>query len=117
MSDENIGAPFEIWVGSVDEPSLKVKAQFNPKELQVDKTVPWTKAPKSMGDRPHLEFTGAEGRSMSLELLFDGYETNESVQGKVDMLIQMSSARIATSKKPDEKRPHQIQVVWGQGAQ
>ena len=27
----------------------------------------------------HLEFTGAEGRSMTVELLFDGYEQKESV--------------------------------------
>ena len=43
--------PFEpakekVWIGSLDETSLKVEAQYNPKELAVEKKVPWQKHPK-----------------------------------------------------------------------
>ena len=60
---------------------LQVKAQYNPKELQIDKTVPWSKVNEANKSNSgpdqsqgiHLEFTGAEGRSMSIELFFDQF--------------------------------------------
>jgi hypothetical protein len=59
-----------------------VIAQYNPKELGVDKSVPWQKAATSTGDQPEMQFTAAEGRSMSFELFFDGYETETNVHAK-----------------------------------
>ena len=35
------GATEKISIGSLDEPGISVKAQYNPKDLQVDLTVPW----------------------------------------------------------------------------
>ena len=46
----------------------EVTAYFNPKEIQIDKTVPWQKHKDSKADEPFLEFTGAEGRQLSMEL-------------------------------------------------
>ena len=87
-----------ISIGSTDEPSVTVDAQYNPKELQVDLSVPWQKtnqANQANGEGIHLEFTGAEGRSMSVELLFDGYETGTSIADKVDALVTMASVIVA----------------------
>ena len=86
---------------------IEVAAQYNPKELQIDKTIPWSKVnqanqsttgnaatPKpSGGTGIHLEFTGAEGRSMSVELLFDGYEAGGDTSksgGKGSVAVAMS---------------------------
>src|SRR5690606_36879062 len=82
----------KVMIGSIDDPSLFVQAMWNPKELEITRTVPWQKpnqANKSnsrgrqsgAGDEQgiHMEFQGAEGRSLTLELLFDGYE----IEGKM----------------------------------
>ena len=64
----------KISIGSIDEPASECEAQYNPKELQIDKSVPWQKHNKANANGLQLEFTGAEGRTMSVDLLFDGYE-------------------------------------------
>jgi hypothetical protein len=86
--------------------TVTVEANFNPKEIQLDKSVPWQKQKKAKG-AADLEFTGAEPRTMSLELMFDGFETNASVQPQIDMLHQLSD--IDTSLK----RPPKVKVIWG----
>ena len=115
----------KISIGSLDG-GPKVEAQYNPKELEISKTVPWSKvneANKSNGKSTqaqgiHLEFTGAEGRSLSVELLFDGYEKDAGGRG-VDVekavadLETLASVRVPGSKKEDERRPHRCVVTWG----
>jgi hypothetical protein len=115
----------KISIGSLDG-GPKVEAQYNPKELEISKTVPWSKvneANKSNGKSTqdqgiHLEFTGAEGRSISVELLFDGYELKAGGRG-VDVaacvadLETLASVRVPGSKKEDERRPHRCVVTWG----
>lgn len=124
--------PFEsakskLTIATLDPPDMEVSAQYNPKELQIDKTVPWTKvnqANQSASEKAeggiHLEFTGAEGRTMSVELLFDGYETGGSTkQGSVASLVgkleKMSSVMVADSKDENKRRPPRVQVTWGDG--
>lgn len=105
-----------ISISSVEPGGGSVTAQYNPKELQVDKTVPWQKNPqanKSPEKGIQLEFTGAEGRSMSIELLFDGYETKTSVSDQVDALNKMASPIKAGSKDENERRPYMCLVTWG----
>ena len=105
-----------ISIGSVDEKSITVDAQYNPKELQIDKSVPWTKtnqANQSNKNGINLEFTGADGRSMSLELLFDGYETGVPVSAQVEALNTMASVWKPESTKEEERRPHLCVVTWG----
>jgi len=105
-----------IWIGSTDD-STTVKAQYNPKELQVDKNVPWQKKNQANQANPtglHLEFTGAEGRTMSVELLFDEYETKDgSVAQAVKDLNWMASVLESTSKDENKRRPHLCLATWG----
>jgi hypothetical protein len=110
------GSAGVVSIGSVDTPGLQVEAQYNPKELQIDKQVPWTKksqANKSGGTGIQLEYTGGDGRSLSLELLFDGFETKSTVADSVDKLNQMAS--VLSPDDPDEtkRRPHLCVVKWG----
>ena len=114
-----------ITIGSVDEGAdndvtAKVDPNgmkiFNPKELQVDKNVPWKVNPqanKSPDKGIQLEFSGAEGRSMSIELLFDGYEQNLSVAPEIKKLNNLASPRDAVNAKEDLRRPHLCMVTWG----
>lgn len=113
-----------VTIGSLDD-STTVVAQYNPKELQIDQTVPWQKnsQPNNSPDAGiQLEFTGAEGRSMSLELLFDGYETGDgalagqpgmTVSKAIANLNKLASPRTPGSSDENERRPHHCVVVWG----
>ncbi len=131
MSDQPT-APFQpakakLTIGSLDDPEvptgLQVEAHYNPKELQVDKTVPWTKvnqANQANNDGIHLEFTGAEGRSMSVEMLFDGYETNgmagkKTVSQAIADLEKLASVIDPTSTDENKRRPRRCVVSWGSG--
>jgi hypothetical protein len=105
-----------IFIGSLDDTGLTVEAQYNPKELQVDKNIPWQKknqANKTGATGIQLEFTGAEGRSMSVELLFDGYEQKASVSSPIEMLNQMASVIDPTSTDENKRRPHLCVCTWG----
>ena len=103
--------------------SIQVEAQYNPKELQIDKSIPWSKvnqANQSNEKGIHLEFTGAEGRTMTVELLFDGYETEGNTKkGAVKDLIAtletLASVLDPESKDENRRRPHRCSVSWGQG--
>ncbi|MBA3539406.1 MAG: hypothetical protein H0T79_07230 [Deltaproteobacteria bacterium] len=120
-------ATAKLTIKSLDPGGPEVSAQYNPKELQIDKAVPWSKhaaANKTNAKEEkagiHLEFTGAEGRSMSVELLFDGYENKGKIASggtvieKVKALEELASVRKPNSKKEDERRPHWCVVTWGQ---
>jgi hypothetical protein len=118
----------KISIGSL-EPGHKdktVEAQYNPKELEIAKSVPWSKVndadkgnSKSVQKEQgiHLEFTGVEGRSISVELLFDGYEQGDAgskeVVAKVKTLEALASVIDPSQKKEDMRRPHRCVVAWG----
>lgn len=139
-------AETKISIGSLDfeGPSHTVVAQFNPGTLEVSQNVPWKKPdaatqggaqggttgaaapPKSKKDENYmaLEFTGAEGRSITVELLFDGYETNGmvndgatvrgvSVADMVGRLQTLATVIDPTSDLDEKRRPHHCVVVWG----
>lgn len=119
----------KITITSIDDRSLSVEAQFNPKELQIDRTVPWSPTGETNKDNKssqassnqgiHLEFTGAQGRSLSIELLFDAYEKSAGdgftvkIADKIGTLEELASVRKPGSKKEDDRRPHWCMVTWG----
>src|SRR5262249_27366745 len=72
------------------------------------------KAGEAQKEQDSLEFNGAPVRTMSVELLFDGYEEQKSIAPLIKTLEDMSSVRKAESKEPEEKRPHFCVVVWGE---
>jgi hypothetical protein len=129
MSDAFSQPIVKLTIASKDEPSIQVKAQYNPKELQLDQSVPWKKpeaanqtgtqkgSGASAGDDPiALEFTGAEGRTMTIEFLFDEYEgagRKVSVAGEVAKLEQLARVRNPNEKDETKRRPHQCVVSWG----
>jgi hypothetical protein len=119
----------KITIKSLDD-QTEVTAQFNPKELQIDRTVPWS--PTGETNRTNtaatdsavnnhginLEFTGAQGRSLSVELLFDGYEKSADRGFHVDVLEQVGklehlAAVIDPSGLEAKRRPHHCVANWG----
>jgi hypothetical protein len=123
MSDSNK----KFLIASTDNQNLQVYAQYNPNQLQFDKNVPWQKT--NEGNKPntnskpgqgiHQESTGAEGRSLTVELLFDCFESEEKrrdggVAKEVHALETMASMLDPDSENDDKRRPHQCVVTWGQ---
>lgn len=104
---KSIDPEAKLTIASMDDTDKQVSGTYNPKEVQIDKSVPWSKHKDSKSDNPHLEFTGAEPMSMSFEMMFDAVEQNGSIQQTVTTLLDM--ARIIES----QKRPHQVKVLWG----
>lgn len=119
----------KIKIKSLDDGTL-VEAQYNPKELQIDRTVPWSPKPEtnksnnadqksSHNHGIQLEFTGAQGRTLSVELLFDGYEASAgdgftaNVSEMVGRLEHLASVREPGSRTEDDRRPHWCVAEWG----
>ena len=82
-------------------------AQFNPKELQVDKSVSWTNAKGPATEDPDQEFKEPQSRSLSTTLYFDTYETGGDVYGqyvsKLESFVTMGA----------EGRPPYVIFTWG----
>lgn len=122
--DTNDGAKGKIMIGSKDEPSIFVEAQYNPQQLEIGKGVPWSKVNEAnkanqgsnQNQGIHLEFTGAEGRSLSVEMLFDTVEepTSSKVKTAIENLEKLASVRRPGSQEEQYKRPHRCLVVWGE---
>jgi hypothetical protein len=117
-----VPARAKLRIASIDVPALALQAQYNPKELQIDKQIPWndhnnrdnrtgTKRPDS-STQSDLEFNGVAKRTMQIELLFDGYEKGESVEPQVERLEQLSTVQHFTEPE-EERRPHHCLVAWG----
>jgi hypothetical protein len=91
-----------------DHPTLTLIAQYNPKEIQVDHTVPWK--PQDKGGPCDLEFTARDPQTLSLELMFDGFE------GGTDVMPSVHALRKLTEARTKEKRPPKVMILWGDGA-
>jgi hypothetical protein len=114
----------KLTIGSLDDTSLTVQASYNPKELGLSKQLSWKDA--NEGDRKVLsgkappagqdsiELTGHPVRTMTIELLFDGYETGKSIAPQIEMLDTMSSPLVPIARREDRRRPHFCVVTWGQ---
>jgi len=103
-----------LFVTFVD-PALSLSAEvvgaevhFNPKEIGFDKPAPGGHWNGSWGDDPKLEFTHGKPHSLTLELMFDGYETKTDV-GSYGRILDKYVAL------PDEKKPPVVTVTWGTG--
>lgn len=109
------GSAFEVSIGSIDDPSLTVCAQYRPKELDVQQAVPWQKhTSKSNQQGLQLEFSGGDGRDVSLEFFFDASEIQKgSVQGEIDKLNKLATIRNPKSTQDEMKRPHYCVLVFG----
>jgi hypothetical protein len=107
--------PKKLVIKTLEGPSAIVEAQYNPKEISVDKSVPWSKHDEPQGDAPTLEFTTADNRSISFELFFDYLEDGGwgKLQEKIKSLETMTL--IKPGSEGEEKHPPMVLVVFGMG--
>jgi len=83
-----------------------IKAQFNPKEYTVTKSVTWNQHKGSAKDRPMVQFTTGQPKKLSVSLFFDGYEDAKSVRGDCNNLIKLAEM------DPDLHRPPEVIFSW-----
>jgi len=67
-----------------------IRAQFNPKEYTVTKSVTWNQHKGAAKDRPMVQFTTGQPKKLSVSLFFDGYEEGRSVRGECTALIKLA---------------------------
>jgi hypothetical protein len=90
-----------------------LRAHYNPHEVQYEKAIGWNE--KSLrGDHPHLDYTSAKARTMSLDLFFDCFElTGETLQDDLDTLARMTVPSNPESRNEENRRPPIVQIVNG----
>ena len=86
-------------------------AHYLATQLRIDKAVPWTPSPGSTGDAPELRFSAAQGRVLSIRLLFDAAAAGTSVQPQLNLLLRMASVIDAMGPE-DKKRPTRVALRW-----
>ena len=95
-------------LAACEAPNTEIEVYFNPKEITVDKPVPWQKHKNTEGDEPTLEFTAAEPRSLACELMFDMFEQRGDVYSEY-----ISQLETLTLINEDMKRPPLCTFTWG----
>ncbi len=111
----------KLSIGSTDDLDLQVTAQYNPSQLELQRSIEWKRNGNKKDNRAdyrkdpkpdnELEYIGGDGRTLTLELLFDGFETETSIEPLIEALDQMATLR--TDAKDNDPRPHQCVIVWG----
>ncbi len=132
-----VPATAKLMIGSLDNPGLTISAQYNPREVTITQGSNWKTHDKkeTVASNFHVEFATTQPRAMTVELLFDGYETHgqlseiagvngderghkiaregRTVEETIAMLQQLVNIR-ENNPRPEDVRPHFCVVVWGQ---
>src|SRR4051794_21419964 len=59
-----------------------VVAMFNPNKLTLSRSVQWQNQQAAKRDNPEMQYTGAEPSTLTIDLLFDTYDTPEPEESK-----------------------------------
>jgi len=95
----SIPKPTKCIVRNIDM-NVDVVAHFNPKELSIDKEVPWNEHKSTKSNLPVLEFTDAKPKLLSVELFFDTYESREDVYEKYVKLLEGCTEIVKGKRRP-----------------
>jgi hypothetical protein len=97
-----------VVIQSIEGDPVKLEVQFNPKEITIDKQVPWQKHKATIGDSPALEFTAGEPKTLSCELMFDMFEERGDVHATYVSKLEKMALIDDTLK-----RPPMVTFTWG----
>jgi nucleoid-associated protein YgaU len=93
-----------------------IVAMFNPNRLIVSRSARWEDQQAAKRDNPELQFTGADPSTLSIDLFFDTYDTEQlekkSVRHHTDKLHHLTTVE----KHGDKHRPPVCRISWGQQA-
>ena len=102
------GKLVKVLITTADGPQVQVTAQFNPKELQVDKSVSWTNSQGPGSEDPEQEFKEPQSSSLTATLYFDTYESKKDVYAEF-----ISKLEKLVTIEPSLGRPPLTTFTWG----
>lgn len=88
-----------------------IEALFNPEKLSFSKSVSWTQERANQRDVPELQFTSATPRTLSIDLLFDTYDSASQIKQNVRDYTERLLA--LTMVEEDKHRPPVCLLKWG----
>src|SRR6267142_2436043 len=86
---------------------VRLAVHFNPKELSTTKVAPWGHAKRENDSSPKLEYTHGTPYSMSLELMFDGFENQTDLRPLFEALLKF------VASPGEKKHPRSSQSIGG----
>ena len=95
--------------------SSKIEAKFNPNHLKFVRSASWEHQKAAQRDVPELQFTGANPRTLNVELMFDTYDSEAAPADKqpvtelTDPLLYLTTVE----KHGDKHRPPVCRLSWG----
>lgn len=108
----------KVVLTSVDNPSVTIRAQYNPSEYTITKENTWTPKPVIGRNIPQLDFTGGGSRTMNVKLFFDVFEQpGASIESYTDTLWQLTLINendSARGENTQRSRPHILTIQFGE---
>ena len=118
-----------LAIGSLEpgEDDTWIVAQYNPRELTITQPITWAEHRPTATQTPdamYLDFGGMQPRTIQVELLFDGAESNgrvsrdanaKTVMESLFVLKTLASVIDPYSRDEERRRPHFCLVTWGDG--
>lgn len=94
--------------------SQAIVALFNPIELNLNRSVGWESKKAKGRDVPELQFTTSEPRTLTIDLLFDTYDTPDLPKKDVRKVYTDKVLHLTTVEKHGDKhRPPVCRLNWG----
>jgi hypothetical protein len=107
-------------IGTLHGAPVEIIAQYNPKELSRQAAATWTPHPNTSArysengeSKMWAQYATTAPRSMTLELLFDGYEEGKSIAPIVADLERLTIPVDMSSRDETKRRPQLCVAVWG----
>jgi nucleoid-associated protein YgaU len=97
-------------------PDTTIVAMFNPDKLTVARSVQWQNQSAAKRDNPEMQFTGADPATLTVELLFDTYDTplpERAKQSVRDAYTDRLTHLTTVEQHGDKHRPPVCRLQWG----
>jgi hypothetical protein len=109
--------PAKALIRTLDGDKVEIPCLFNPKEYSVSKSNKWSVPPAKGKQLGEYEFGGGDPAKMTLQLLFDTFESGEDVRkvytDKVWQLMWVD-ASLTDHQSGQRGRPPRVQFQWGE---
>jgi contractile injection system tube protein/LysM domain-containing protein len=109
--------PAKALIRTLDGDKVEIPCLFNPKEYSVSKSNKWSVPPAKGKQLGEYEFGGGDPAKMTLQLLFDTFESGDDVRkvytDKVWQLMWVD-ASLTDHQSGQRGRPPRVQFQWGE---
>jgi hypothetical protein len=95
----------------------EIKCMFNPKEYSIAKSNKWSVPPAKGKNLGEYEFGGGDPAKMTLQLMFDTFETGEDVRKVYTdnvWSLMMINKKLTDHQSGKKGRPPRVQFQWGE---